>query len=148
MPRPNLVYHADWGKDEHKKWASKAVLNDAGQYAVSVPRKVGTLGSLISNIRSEIGKTGCAFVGFDFPIGIPAGRTPARTVITFLPSAHPCLNVWTIAGFEAQSSKAFPPSVQCASPIPKQSGTALQLSYGTYIADQHRELRIRPKTRR
>ena len=24
MLRPNLVYHADWSKDENKRWASKA----------------------------------------------------------------------------------------------------------------------------
>ncbi len=72
MLRPNLVYHADWGKDEHKRWASKAVLNNAGQYVASAPRRVGELGLLVLNIRSEIGGNGCAFVGFDFPIGIPA----------------------------------------------------------------------------
>jgi hypothetical protein len=72
MLRPNLVYHADWGKDEHKRWASKAVLNDSGQYAASTSRKVGAVDSLITTIRSEIGKTGCALLGFDFPIGIPA----------------------------------------------------------------------------
>ena len=39
MRRPNLVYHADWSEDENKRWASKAVLNDAGQYAASAPNR-------------------------------------------------------------------------------------------------------------
>jgi hypothetical protein len=81
--RPNLVYHADWGKDEDKRWASRAVLNDAGQYVVSAPRKVGAVGSLISNIRLEIAQTGCALVGFDFPIGIPAFYAQRAGICSF-----------------------------------------------------------------
>lgn len=74
MPRvaPTVVYHADWSKDEHKRWFAKAVLGDAGRYIASVAKKVGSVESLIPTIRSEVGNTGCAVVGFDFPIGVPA----------------------------------------------------------------------------
>lgn len=72
MLRPTVVYHADWGKDEDKRWSSKAVLDGNGRYIASVPSKVGSLDSLIPNIRNEIRDSGYAFVGFDFPIGVPA----------------------------------------------------------------------------
>jgi hypothetical protein len=83
MLRPNLVYHADWSRDENKRWASKAVLKDAGHYAASAPRKVEAIASLISNIRIEIGQTGCAFFGLDFPIGIPAFYAQRAAIRSF-----------------------------------------------------------------
>jgi hypothetical protein len=40
--------------------------------AAFAPEQVGNLGSLIEQLRREAGETGCAFAGFDFPIGVPA----------------------------------------------------------------------------
>ncbi len=36
------------------------------------PKLVGNPGSLIDQLRTEAGETGCALAGLDFPIGIPA----------------------------------------------------------------------------
>jgi len=32
---------------------------------------VGSLGSLVGQLRTEAGENGCALAGFDFPIGVP-----------------------------------------------------------------------------
>jgi hypothetical protein len=36
------------------------------------PEHGGNPASLIGQLRTEASETGCAFVGFDFPIGVPA----------------------------------------------------------------------------
>lgn len=68
---PTLVYHADWGTDAKKRWIAKAVLRN-GSYRVDAPVLVGNHAGLIGRIATEIGKSGIAVVGFDFPIGLPA----------------------------------------------------------------------------
>jgi hypothetical protein len=70
--KPNVVYHADWGSKEEKRWCARAVLGTDGHYTAFAPKPVGNLGSLIEQLRTEAGETGCAFAGFDFPIGVPA----------------------------------------------------------------------------
>lgn len=70
--KPNVVYHADWGSKEEKRWCVRAALGAAGRYTAFAPEQVGNLGSLIGQLRTEAGETGCAFAGFDFPIGVPA----------------------------------------------------------------------------
>jgi hypothetical protein len=68
---PSIVYHADWGSDAKKRWIAKATLNN-GRYTAFAPEPVGDLADLIPSIRHQIGQNGCALIGFDFPIGIPA----------------------------------------------------------------------------
>ena len=70
-PKPNVVYHADWGSNEKKRWCAKATLGTDGHYTAFAPEPVGNLSSVIERLRKEIGETGCAFTGFDFPIGVP-----------------------------------------------------------------------------
>ena len=66
-PKPNLVFHADWGSNEKKRWCGKAALGADGGYTAFAPEPVGNPGSLIARLRTEAGETGCAVAGFDFP---------------------------------------------------------------------------------
>jgi hypothetical protein len=68
---PTRVYHADWGTDPKKRWLCKAVL-EGDRYRVHAPTLVGDHHGFINRVKDEIGETGTAVVGFDFPIGIPA----------------------------------------------------------------------------
>ncbi|MBZ5669230.1 MAG: hypothetical protein LAO04_05825 [Acidobacteriia bacterium] len=70
--KPDVVYHADWGSKNPKRWCARAFLGADGRYTAFAPERVGTPGSLVSALCREIGGTGCAFAGFDFPIGVPA----------------------------------------------------------------------------
>ena len=70
--KPKVVYHADWGSKEEKRWCARAALGANGCYTVFTPKPVGSPGSLIGQLRKEAGETGCALAGFDFPIGVPA----------------------------------------------------------------------------
>ena len=72
MNLPTHIYHADWGTDSRKRWLSRAQLRSDGSYIAEAPRPVGDHTGLIPSIRNDIGSKGCALVGFDFPIGIPA----------------------------------------------------------------------------
>jgi hypothetical protein len=69
--KPNLVCHADWGSKGEKRWYARATLTD-GHYTAFAPKLVGNLGSLVEQLRTDAIETGCAFAGFDFPIGVPA----------------------------------------------------------------------------
>ena len=70
--KPNVVYHADWGSKDEKRWCARAALGADGHYTAFAPEHVGNPGSLIGQLRTEAGETGCALAGFDFPIGVPA----------------------------------------------------------------------------
>jgi hypothetical protein len=81
---PTLVYHADWGITPEKRWSCRAVRQGNG-YKVEAPEPVGDLGKLSNRIKNEIGATGVAVVGFDFPIGIPAKYGSLVGVTEFRP---------------------------------------------------------------
>jgi len=68
---PVVVYHADWGTDPKKRWLCKAVL-EGDSYWAQAPALVGDHFRLLNRIKGEVGTSGAAIVGFDFPIGIPA----------------------------------------------------------------------------
>ena len=88
--QPNVVYHADWGSKEEKRWCARANLGADGCSTAYAPKLVGNLGSLIGQLRVVAGETGCALAGFDFPIGVPefyakrAGITSFRTLLSKL----------------------------------------------------------------
>ena len=71
MNLPTLVYHADWSSSPAKRWCAKATRGSDGRYTASAPQPVGELANLLKNLRSEAGKDGSVFTGFDFPIGVP-----------------------------------------------------------------------------
>jgi hypothetical protein len=82
--RPTVVYHADWGTDPKKRWLCKAVL-EGGRYRAQAPVLVGDHFGLLNRVKNEIGETGTAVVGFDFPIGIPARYAALLGVTDFKP---------------------------------------------------------------
>jgi hypothetical protein len=83
LTKPTLVYHADWGSKEKKRWCARATLGKDGHYTAFAPKLVDTLGSLIGQLRTEAGETGCALAGFDFPIGVPASYAEGAGVSSF-----------------------------------------------------------------
>lgn len=80
---PTIVAHADWGTDEKKRWVAKAGLNSAGRYVASAPTTVGDLDAFVPNLRKEVGETGCALLGFDFPIGVSAFYAHKARICSF-----------------------------------------------------------------
>ncbi len=85
---PGVVYHADWGSKPEKRWCARAALDLNCRYTAFAPQLVGNPGSLIEQLRTEAKDGGCAFVGFDFPIGIPvayAKRAGISSFLEFLP---------------------------------------------------------------
>jgi hypothetical protein len=81
--QPTHIFHADWGTDPSKRWLARAQLGSHGSYAARAPRPVGDHTELIPSIREDIGSRGCALVGFDFPIGIPASYARLAGVTEF-----------------------------------------------------------------
>jgi hypothetical protein len=61
-----LVYHADWGTKEEKRWCARATLGTDGHYTAFAPKLVDNLGSLIGQLRTEAGETGCPSLGSTF----------------------------------------------------------------------------------
>jgi hypothetical protein len=80
MVLPDVVIHADWGTDPAKRVAALARLRD-GRYQVEAPRQVGQAGSPRERLGLE--DTGRALVGFDFPIGVPAGYAQRAGIGSF-----------------------------------------------------------------
>jgi hypothetical protein len=80
---PKVVYHADWGSKAAKRWCAKAVLGEDDRYTAFAPEQVGNPGSLIGRLRTEAGEDGCAFAGFDFPIGLPALYAERASISSF-----------------------------------------------------------------
>lgn len=70
--RPTYIFHADWGTAANKRWLSSATIGADGCYTANAPTPIENHQDLIPRIRRGIGADGCALVGFDFPIGIPA----------------------------------------------------------------------------
>jgi hypothetical protein len=66
---PRLVAHADWSVHPRKRWFARAVLQSDGRYAAWAPEPVGPLETFWADL--DRAGDGPAFVGFDFPIGVP-----------------------------------------------------------------------------
>jgi len=81
--KPNVVYHADWSSKEGKRWCARAALGADGRYTAFGAELVGNLGSLIGQLHTEAGETGCTFAGFDFPIGVPASYAKRAGISSF-----------------------------------------------------------------
>ncbi len=76
------MYHADWGSSPRKRWLAKAVLEN-GRYTAYAPELVGNHEKLLSTAKKAIGESGCAVIGFDFPIGIPISYARLVGATTF-----------------------------------------------------------------
>jgi hypothetical protein len=79
-----VVYHADWGSRESKRWCAKAVLDADGCYKVNAPTPVGAPELVIKKLREEAGELATVFAGFDFPIGVPAHFAQRAGISKFL----------------------------------------------------------------
>ena len=85
MMRPTHIYHADWGTAPSKRWLARATLNADDRYTVHAPALIEDYVNMIPSIRKQIDDGGCALVGFDFPIGIPASYAVQAGVSAFKP---------------------------------------------------------------
>lgn len=79
---PDLVAHADWGKDPAKQWLALARLA-GGRYRATEPRQVGDARELRSGLRQLAGPDGMVMAGFDFPIGVPDAYAARAGVARF-----------------------------------------------------------------
>lgn len=82
-PKPNVVYHADCGGKDAKRWYAKAIFDNDGGYIAYAPKPVGHPGAFIERLCKEAGDGGCGCVGFDFPIGVPAFYAERAGVSSF-----------------------------------------------------------------
>ena len=72
LSQPKYVFHADWGTVPRKRWLARAKRGADGRYTAYPPNLLENHADFISSIRRLLKADECAFVGFDFPIGIPA----------------------------------------------------------------------------
>jgi hypothetical protein len=75
--------HADWGKSPDKRWLARATLDGPGRYVATVPEPVGDARTLLGRLLEAAGR-GSVFVGFDFPIGLPAVYAERAGIDDFL----------------------------------------------------------------
>ncbi len=81
---PTVVYHADWGTlTRNKRWLS--VLAAWKQVQAQFPRRSAIIGCFLNRVKGEVGATGAAVVGFDFPIGIPTRYATLLSITKFKP---------------------------------------------------------------
>lgn len=81
---PAVVAHADWGIDPRKRWLTLARLDKAGRYVAWRPRPVGPLPTLFDRLKRLAGPSDAVFLGFDFPIGLPAAYARRVGITDFL----------------------------------------------------------------
>jgi hypothetical protein len=67
-------------------------------YTALKPELVGPLGTLLARLSHDAGPDSCVFLGFDFPIGVPAAYARQAGVLDF-PSVLPVLGQGTWARF-------------------------------------------------
>jgi hypothetical protein len=71
---PHLIAHADWGTAASKRVMAKAFLKSENRYAAEAPTVLaghqGGIEDLLGQLLGEA-QGGAAWVGFDFPLGLP-----------------------------------------------------------------------------
>ena len=70
--QPTHILHADWGTAPNKRWLAQAILGTDGRYTSHAAAGIQNHERLIPSVAKQVGTGGCAVLGFDFPIGIPA----------------------------------------------------------------------------
>lgn len=95
---PSIVTHADWSIHPGKRWCALARLGPDGVYRAEAPRLVGEAGDFLAGMAQAAGEGGGAFVGFDFPLGLPAAYA-ARAGIDSFAVLLPALGVGEWADF-------------------------------------------------
>ena len=81
--QPTHIFHADWGTAPNKRWGSEAVFGSDGRCTAYAPKPVTNHTDLILSMRRKVGENGCALVGFDFPIVVPARYASAARIEEF-----------------------------------------------------------------
>jgi hypothetical protein len=84
---PQVVVHADWSSHTEKCWFASATLKD-GVYFVNCPLRVNDTERFLVTLEELADSYGSLFVGFDFPIGLPAAygdRTNEGDFLALLP---------------------------------------------------------------
>lgn len=76
-----FVAHADWSKSPGKRWAASAHWTGS-EYLVQAPAVVAGTLSWLQGLRRQAGPSPL-FVGFDFPIGVPASYGPRLGLESF-----------------------------------------------------------------
>jgi hypothetical protein len=68
---PAVVAHADWSVDPAKRQVARAVRTEEGNYVAGAPEPASDLSDFFARLAAAAGPGETAFVGFDFPIGLP-----------------------------------------------------------------------------
>ena len=81
---PALVAHADWSIDPRKRSMARAVRMANGNYLALAPEPVSDLEDLFARLKAAAGGGETAFVGFDFPLGVPRAYAKAARIDRFM----------------------------------------------------------------
>ncbi|MFB0922130.1 MAG: hypothetical protein QMB76_01460 [Alphaproteobacteria bacterium] len=81
---PALVAHADWSIDPRKRSMARAVRMANGDYLALAPEPVSNLEDLFPRLKAAAGVGETAFVGFDFPLGVPRAYAKAARIDRFM----------------------------------------------------------------
>ena len=81
---PALVAHADWSIDPRKRSMARAVRMANGNYLALAPEPVSDLEDLFARLKAAAGVGETAFVGFDFPLGVPRAYAKAARIDRFM----------------------------------------------------------------
>ena len=84
-----LVAHADWGADSRKQWVAVARSDARGRWTAHPPVRVGDEGSLRRRLHLA-DPAQPAFVGFDFPLGLPRDYAARVGIERFPPFLEEC----------------------------------------------------------
>jgi hypothetical protein len=76
-----IVVHADWGSEPKKRWMCVADSGGDQKFATLAPELVGDPATLLRRLLQR--GDGRVFVGFDFPIGVPAAYARRLGVTRF-----------------------------------------------------------------
>jgi hypothetical protein len=98
--------------------------NQNGSYIAHAPISVPNPGHLLPELRAMIGPSGCALIGFDFPIGLPH---PIRKKLVSRTSLCPCPTSNRVSGKISITSLRHPPDISLHRPFyPARPGNASQ----------------------
>jgi len=81
MEPSKILAHADWGSEPKKRWMCVAEGTDHGKFTALAPEPVGDPTTLLGRLLDR-GEDG-VFVGFDFPIGVPAAYASSVGIASF-----------------------------------------------------------------
>lgn len=80
---PAAIAHADWSIDPRKRWIARAARTSQGSYVALAPEPVSDLDDFFDRTSAAAGSGETAFVGFDFPLGVPAAYAEAAGIEHF-----------------------------------------------------------------